>query len=586
MRRFLLVLLVSVAVVMIWAAGARPLFAQESSGGGQFPILDGWSGPGGYLSWLKVFACWLVFLAWVATTDWVSRDVQAKKLDYLRWNPIVFGTFMAAFVLVWLIPLFLVSFILLLLAWIAPFVVYVVQRNKQVEKHERVFTRDHLRHWMAERLSGTGVKVETEKKDPHETGPPVILSGRGGATERDDRANLLAARQVPGFDDARAVIADGLSRRADAIMLDYTQQGVGVRYMVDGVWHNGEPLEREMGDPMLEALKTLCGLKWEDRQDRQQGAFGIEYQSAKFGATLVSQGTKTGERAVMQFEGKKTRFESLDQLGMRPKMQEQLREVLSGNKGFVLLSTMPGAGLRSMTHVVLRSMDRLVRDFTSVEEERHRYEEVENVKIFTYNAAEGQTPDSILRKVFHEEPEVVIVRDLVNGETAGMLCREIASVGRLVVSTIRAKDGAETLLRALALKVPPAEFAEQVTAVLNQRLIRKLCEHCKEAYVPTPHVLQQLGIPPGRVEILYRPPQQAEDVCEACGGIGYVGRTAIFELLIVDDGVRKVLASTPKLDLVRQAARKTGMRTLQEEGVVLVAKGLTSLPELMRVLKQ
>jgi len=586
MRRFLLVLLVSVAVVMIWARGAQPLFAQESSGGGQFPILDGWSGPGGYLSWLKVFACWLVFLAWVATTDWVSRDVQAKNLDYLRWNPIVFGTFMAAFVLVWLIPLFLVSFILLLIAWIAPFVVYVVQRNKQVEKHERVFTRDHLRHWMAERLSGTGVKVETEKKDPHEAGPPVVLSARGGATERDDRANLLAARQVPGFDDARGVIADGLSRRGEAIMLDYTQQGVGVRYMVDGVWHNGEPLERERGDPMLEALKTLCGLNWEDRQGRQQGTFGIEYESAKFGATLVSQGTKTGERTVMQFEGKKTRFESLDQLGMRPKMQEQFREVLSGDKGFVLLSAMPGAGLRSMTHVVLRSMDRLVRDFTSVEEERHGYEEVENVKIFTYKAAEGQTPDSILRKVFHEEPEVVIVRDLVNGETAGMLCREIASVGRLVVSTIRAKDGAEALLRVLALKPPPAEFAEQVTAVLNQRLIRRLCEHCKEAYMPTPQVLQQLGIPPGRVEVLYRPPQQAEDVCDACGGIGYVGRTAIFELLIVDGGVRKALASTPKLDRIRQAARKAGMRTLQEEGVVLVAKGLTSLPELMRVLKQ
>ena len=578
MRRFLLL---PASVMTIWAAGAQPLWAQED-----FALADGWSGPGFYLSWLKILACWLVFLVWVATTDWVSRDCQVTKLNHLRWNPIVFGTFLAAFVLVWLIPLFAVSFPLLVIALVAPFTTYVLYRNKRVESHERVFTPDHIRHWVARLLSGKKTQVDTEKKDPHETGPPVILSARGGATEREDRANLLAARQAPGFRDARVVVADGMSRRADAIMLDFTQQGVSIRYSVDGVWHNGEPLERETADPMLEAMKTLCGLNWEDRQGRQQGGFIAEYESRKYAGTFVSQGTKTGERAMIQLEGKKTRFDTLDDICVRPKMQEQVRELVKLDKGFLLLSALPASGLRSTTNVVLRCMDRLVRDFVAIEEEKNRYEEVENIKVVTYQAAAGQTPDSILRKVFHEEPEVVIIRDLVNAETVSTLCDEISSVGRLVVSTIRAKDCAEALLRVLAMKVPAAEFAEQITAVTNQRLIRKLCEHCKEAYVPTPQVLGQLGIPPGRVDVFYRPPQQAEEVCEACSGIGYVGRTAIFELLVVDDAVRKVLASTPKLDLVRQAARKAGMRTLQEEGAVLVAKGATSLPELMRVLKQ
>jgi len=136
------------------------------------------------------------------------------------------------------------------------------------------------------------------------------------------------------------------------------------------------------------------------------------------------------------------------------------------------------------------------------------------------------------------------------------------------------------------LKVPPGEWAKAVTGVLNQRLVRKLCDHCKEAYAPTPQVLQQLGIPEGRIQAFYRPPQQPEEVCPECGGIGYKGRTALFELLLVDDTVRKVLATSPKIDLLRQAARKAGMRSLQEEGVLLVAKGVTSLPELMRVMKQ
>ena len=236
-------------------------------------------------------------------------------------------------------------------------------------------------------------------------------------------------------------------------------------------------------------------------------------------------------------------------------------------------------------NVALNATDRLVRDFISVEEEKKRYEDIENVKIVTYSAAKGQDPTAVLRNVFLEEPNVVVVRDLVNGETVSHLCEEV-SKERLIIGTVRAKDCAEAMLRVLALKVPPAEFAEVVTAVLSQRLIRKLCEHCKEAYVPPPQVLQQLGIPQGRVDVFYRPPQQAEEVCEACSGIGYVGRTAIYELLEVDDTVRQVLTSSPKLDLVRKAARKAGMRSLQEEGIVLVAKGVTSLPELMRVLKQ
>ncbi|MFH1924298.1 MAG: ATPase, T2SS/T4P/T4SS family [Planctomycetota bacterium] len=581
MRRFLFLLAL---VVIVWASGAQPLLAQED-----ISLPDGWSGPGFYVSWLKILACWLVFLAWAASSDWISRDCQAVKLDYLRWNPIVFGTFMAAFLLALLIPLFAVSFPLLLISMGAPFLTYVVLRNKKVPSHERVFTPGHIRHWLTQRLTGKGKggRAEAQAQDPHETGPPVIITARGGATERDDRANLLAARQAPGFRDARIVIADGMSRRADAVMLDFTQQGVSVRYLVDGVWHNGEPLEREVADPMLEAMKTVCGLNWEDRQGRQRGGFAVEYESRKYAATFVSQGTKTGERVMIQLEGKKTRFNTLNDIGMRPKMQEQLLELTRRDKGFLLLSAMPAAGLRSMTNVVLRSMDRLMRDFTSVEDEANRYEDVENVKLNTYNSAQGQTPDSILRKVFHEEPEVVILRDLVNAETVAMLCDEIASPGRLVVSTVRAKDCVEALLRVLAMKVAPAVFAEHVTAVLNQRLIRKLCEHCKEAYMPPAQVLGQLGIPQGRVDVFYRPPpQQTEEVCEVCSGIGYVGRTAIFELLMVDDAVRKQLASAPKLDLVRQAARKAGIRTLQEEGIVLVAKGDTSLPELMRVLKQ
>ena len=584
-RTLMLRLSLPIAAAAIVILGAGDLFAQGVERWPAVEITRNFRGPGFYLNCVKILACWLVFLAWVRSTNWVNLDGQEMRMPYLRWNPIVFGTFMAAFVLVWLIPYFWLGFPLLLVAYVAPFVSYVVYRNSKVPNNRRVFTKEHIRFWLSERLAVIGIKIEAEAPDPHTAGPPVNVFGRGGADEREDNARTLAARQAPGLRAAREIIADGLSGRGSAIMLDFTQQAVAVRYMIDGVWINREAVEREKGDPALEALKALCGLDSQNRQGRQEGSFGAEQAENKYLGTFASQGTKMGERVLIQFEQQGIRLTTFDEIGMREKIQEQMKELLDSKKGLMLFSAMPTAGLRTTVDIALHNTDRLMREFMAVEEESNRFEEIENIPVTTYNAAKGQSPVDVLPKMFRIDPNVVVIRDLVNAETVNLICEEMEE-NRLFVSVVRSKDSAEALLRVLALGAAPDQFAKLPVGVISQRLVRKLCEECKEAYAPTPQILGQLGIPEGRIKAFYRPPQQPEEVCEHCGGIGYHGRTAIFELLPVGDNVRRVLAASPKLDLVRQAARKDGMRSLQEEGILLVAKGVTSLPELMRVLKQ
>ncbi len=586
LSRLLILALAAAALVLcgdISAATAEewPAFQPNPGPGTAF------RGPGYYMSFMKIISCWLVFLIWVRTADWVNRDCQEMKLPFFRWNPIVFGPFVTAFVLLWLIPSFWLGFPLLLIALIAPVTSYVVVRNGQVTNDRRVFTREHIRYWLSVKLAVIGIKIEAKAPDPHEVGPPARLIARGAANERQDSANLLAARQTPGVLSAREILADALSYRASAVMLDYTQQGVGVRLMIDGVWLNRPRLEREQGDPALESLKTLCGLKPQDRQSRQTGTFGVDYEAVEYSGTLTSQGTKTGERVMIQLIDEKIRFETLDDLGMRPKIQEQLAKMLATKKGIMLMSAIPGGGLRSTADIALRHTDRLLREFMAVEEETNRYQPVENCPVTTYKASDGQSPADILTKVFRQQPDVVVIRDLVNAETVQMLCHEVAE-NRFFISTVRAKDCAEALMRIVAMGVPAAEFAVAAAGVMSQRLVRKLCDNCKEAYVPTPQVLQQLGIPEGKVPAFHRPPQQVDEkeICQECSGIGYKGRTAIFELLSVGQNVRQVLAGGGTLDLLRKAARKDGMRSLQEEGILMVAKGITSLPELMRVMKQ
>ncbi len=542
-------------------------------------------GPGGYLSPIKLGLLLLVYLLWIKTTDWVNRDCQLLRLSYSVWNAVLYVGFLVGFALAITIPVFPAGFALLVVSWLGPLLAYVIKRNSTVDPHERVLTPSHIRHVLADALQSMGVKVASEKKAAYEKGAPVQFTATAG-TPVENQADMVAARQSPGYLPAKEVIAEMTRQRADKCMLDYSRDAVTVRFQIDGVWHEADTQDRETGDEMLFVFKKLSHLNPKERRQRQSGRFAVEFEKKKYTAILVSQGTQTGERVILQLIQPAEHFQSLRDLGMREKTEERLKELLSSDHGFVLFSAPPGGGLSTTTPLALQLLDRYLRDVVAVEDIRSPEPLAENVELFTYDISKGDKPEKLLETVLRREPEVVVVPDLINATIAQMLCN--AAEKRLVISTVRAKEAVEALLRVLLLKVPAAPFANTVQGVLNQRLIRRLCEECRQPYEPAPQLLQKLGIPPGRVEYLYRPPDPAEQdkVCERCNGIGYYGRTAIFELLIVDDKIRAVLAKQPKLDVLRKVSRQAGNRNLQQEGIVLVAQGITSVQELSRVLKQ
>lgn len=553
-------------------------------------------GPGNYLSWPKLIVYWLVFAMWVYSTDWVSRDAveigDGIGMPYKVWNPIVVFTFLGVFLIVGLlVPIFGVSLLLVLAAYVGPLATYIVQRNSRVPQDKKVLTPAHISNWFS---SFGSRKKKKATKMAYEQGAQVEITATAAATESENQSNLISARQSPGYLTAKEILADAYDRRAERIMLDYTQDAVGVRYEIDGIWHNLDPREREDSDVMLAVLKKIANLNVTDRRSRQESEFRIKYKDEKTTIKLASQGTQTGERVVLQLVGSGKGLQTLEQLGMREKMRERLCEALAAPQGFVLLSGLPHGGLTTTLVAALNATDRMLRDFTSIQDESDLLPYVENLEVNKYNAAAGQTPDQFIKKLALKQPEAFVVPTLPNAETVRMLCEEVLEENRLVIATVQAKEAVEGLLRVLLLKAPPQPFAKAVSVVLNQRLVRRLCEKCKLPYEPPPQLLQRLGIPQGRVQHFYRewqPPAEGEErpkepeVCPECGGVGYKGRVAIFELLVVDEQIRAALVSQPKLEVLRQVARQAGHRTLQEEGILLVAQGVTSLNELQRVMK-
>lgn len=543
------------------------------------------------VSWLKLLGIWLTFLLWVRSGDWINRDSQLFNQGYGVWNPAIFFPFFVFLLLSMVIapgglPYWLILLILFI-CYLAAFIPYTVRRNKTVELHEKVFTPDWLRYEFAALANKVGLKVEAERKAEYEKGAPVDLMAIEAPDEVTNKANLLTARQSPGYLLVKELVADMADRRADRSLLDYTQQTVLSRQLIDGVWHNGKTLDRESGDVMLAVMKVLSNLDMTERRKKQAGKFGAKYNEHSYVCPIVSQGVKTGERVMVDLMGgQRASFKTYDDLGMRKKIAEQWAEYMGRDRGLLVIAGLPEGGITTLTDVSLMETDRLLRDFVSIEEEKRREREIENIDVTIFSQAKGETPATILPALIRKYPNVYVCREFVDPEAAKLLIREVNDE-RLVVTNIQAKDAPEALLRMLQKNVPQREFAKTVTAVLCTRLIRKLCEACKVAYEPTPDLAKKLGLPPGKVESLYRTPkpEEIDKPCKACGGIGYVGRTGLFELLDVNDQIREILIKQPNLDLVRKAARAAGMRPFQEEGVLLIAKGITSLAELQRVLK-
>ncbi|HND53796.1 MAG TPA: ATPase, T2SS/T4P/T4SS family [Pirellulaceae bacterium] len=440
-------------------------------------------------------------------------------------------------------------------------------------------------------------KQEEPQKLPHEYFPPIVFNA-AGPDKLSQQANQIQVKNSPFYTYAMALTAEALLKRADILALEYTRDSVAVRISVDGVPYDLQPRDRQVGDGLLACFKKLGHLNIAERRAKQEAKLGVEFQGQKYNLYFTSQGVPTGERVLIKFTAKKFPFSSLEDLGMRDKLREQYKQVVNAHSGLVVISAPPGGGLTTSWKVALEAADRFVRDFICVVDAKSTDEEMINITPCKFNAAGGETPDQVLPKLLLKQPDVLVVPEMMNFETCKLLVDQVNNEHKMAITRIQAKEAVEALLRVVQQFKPPIEdFAKAVTMVVNQRLIRKLCD-CKQPFQPTPDLLQRLGIPPGRVQMLYRewqpppppPPDQKgkveePQICQKCNGIGYYGRTAIFELLVINDAIREALVKRPQIEVLRQLARQAGTRTIQEEGVLLVAKGVTSIPELQRVLK-
>ena len=570
-----------------WAApgvilGATASVVQASGGLAALPE------PGGYISWVRIVIVLIALVPWLFFCQWVDKDITyVRRVNRPMWNGIVLGGGVVGLVLWLFMPwktagLFAAGFGLWLVLTASTCTIYVVVRNGLVDPSARVFTPRHLKAWFGSLgRKGEGTRSVVER---------VRLSGPAGKV-----APPTDPGQVEPYEAAQVLLYDALWRRATEVEMLISASAVRLAYRIDGmVTARHDLLVRENAERAMAFIKKIAGLDMDEHRKPQAGEITAAVDIGDRGSTDIevkTSGTTQHERLSLRIIGEETRLRHSD-LGMSPRILERMEALVAGPPGGLFVVCGPRAcGITTTLYALLRMHDAFMTNVLTLEREPLR--DLENITQHIYDATKHDGSYSRqLQTVLRREPDVVMVSDCLDRETAHLSVKTAAE-GKRIYMGILARDSFEALKKLISLAGDTDTVADVLRVITCQRLVRKLCVACRLAYKPDVGLLRKANLPVDKIEHFYRPPKPEEmvddkgnvRVCPNCQNSGYYGRTGLFEMLEVDSVMRELIANGQPLTAIRAQARKNGMLYLQEVGLQKVMEGVTGMNEMLRVLR-
>ncbi|MBA3329971.1 MAG: type II/IV secretion system protein [Actinobacteria bacterium] len=380
-----------------------------------------------------------------------------------------------------------------------------------------------------------------------------------------------------------SIIFEAAEEGASDIHFEPNEDALVVRSRVDGVLREAQRVPKALANGVTTRLKVLAKLDIAERRQPQDGRMSLNAAAAgrMLDIRVATLPTVEGEAVTMRLIDKSREIPTLKSIGLEPEMQQTLEVVLRKPTGALFVTGPTGSGKSTTLYAALNMIHRPeIKTITVEDPVEYRLAGVNQIQI---NVKAGLTFASALRTILRSDPDVLMVGEIRDLETA-RISIEAALTGHFVLSTLHTNDAPSTISRLNEMGVEPFLTGSALSAVLAQRLVRRLCVHCREEYEPSAEELSQVGLPPEvRTKVgaqrLYR-----KVGCARCGRSGYRGRIAIFQLMVMTEAVERLGAERASSDELERAAMEGGMRRLWDDGLGKALSGLTSLEELARVL--
>ncbi len=368
------------------------------------------------------------------------------------------------------------------------------------------------------------------------------------------------------------IIRQAIDQRASDIHIESHKEKISVRYRIDGALYEIPPPARHLLLPIISRIKILSKLDIAEKRLPQDGSLAAKLEDRMVDLRVSSIPTIWGEKVVMRILDQSAVNLDIATLGFDTKQLEQIRTAIRAAYGLCFITGPTGSGKSTTLYSALSEIiDSKKNIMTAEDPVEYKLDGINQIHVkpdigFTFAAA--------LRAFLRQDPDIIMVGEVRDLETA-QICLRAALTGHLVLSTMHTNDAASAVTRLLDIGIPSYLLTPSLNIIVAQRLARKLCQSCKEAYEPSAEQKEKFNL---KSELIYR-----AKGCEKCNHIGYKGRIAIAEVLFVDDAIRSMIAKNALYTDIKEAARQNGMSTLFETGIKKVKEGQTSLEEVLAI---
>jgi len=383
---------------------------------------------------------------------------------------------------------------------------------------------------------------------------------------------IARAEEAPVVKLVDLIIRQAIDERASDIHIEPFKGRISLRYRIDGKLYEIPPPAKQLHLPIISRIKILGKLDIAEKRLPQDGAFLVRLEDRPIDLRVSTIPTIYGEKVVLRILDKSVVVLDLDQLGFEAKQLELIRRAIKMPYGLVLLTGPTGCGKTTTLYAILNEIKSPTKNILTVEDPvEYKMDSINQVHI---KPEIGLTFANALRSFLRQDPDIILVGEIRDLET-GQICIRAALTGHLVLSTLHTNDAPSAVSRLIDIGVEPYMVAPSLILVVAQRLIRKLCPDCKEAYEPT---MEQIGEVKIKADLIYRPKG-----CSKCGQIGYRGRTCIAEVMVINEQLRDLINQGTAFQKIREVARESGMQTFYESGLKQVEDGTTSVKEILSV---
>lgn len=377
-----------------------------------------------------------------------------------------------------------------------------------------------------------------------------------------------------------AILNQAVKARASDIHIEPFERYISVRFRVDGVLSEILQPPKRFHASVASRIKVMAGLDIAEKRIPQDGRIKIKVAGRDIDIRLSTVPTSHGERLVMRLLDKTAVLQDLSHIGMGASVLDNMNDLITRSYGIILVTGPTGSGKTTTLYASLAKINSPTRNIITVEDPvEYQLNGIGQIQV---NTKVGLTFASGLRSILRQDPDVVMVGEIRDGETAEIAI-QASLTGHLVFSTLHTNDAASAVTRLVDMNVEPFLVSSSVIGMLAQRLVRRVCTACREPVVPTETELSQLGYT--RERFLAETPGHVYRAtgCQECLDSGYTGRTGIYELLMVDDEVRHLVMQNVDSNTLKKHAMKKGMTTLRDDGALKVMQGITTIEEVLRV---